>query len=210
MITTATAGLRSQLILRVLLLSVLLLTACGREPLEAVPADGVIVAFGDSLTEGYGAPSGSSYPEVLADLTGRTVINAGISGELTASGLQRLPALLDRHDPDLLILMEGGNDILAGLDPAIIRQNLAAMIELTQARGITVILIGVPEKKLFSNTAPLYPSLADEYRLVHEGAVLADLLWDNAYKSDSIHFNAAGYRKLAERIHSLLMDAGAL
>lgn len=178
--------------------------------LNPIPADGIIVAFGDSLTEGYGAAKGNSYPEVLAELTGLKVINSGISGEVTKQGLERLPDVLSKHKPQLVILMEGGNDILHGGDLGQAKQNLASMIELIQAYGSEVVLIGVPQKKLFSNTAPFYQQRADEYPLVYESDILPDLLWDNNYKSDSIHFNAAGYHKLAEHIHAVLIDNGAL
>lgn len=189
----------------------LLLTACSeKRTLNAIPSDGVILAFGDSLTEGYGAPPGHSYPSVLTELTGMNIINAGISGEVTAEGLQRLPAALSKHQPQLVILMEGGNDILRGSDLQQTKYNLASMIELIHANGSEVVLIGVPQKKLFSNTAPLYQELADEYQLVYEGDILPELLWDNQYKSDSIHFNSAGYRQFSERIYALLKETNAL
>ncbi len=192
------------------LLCLMLLVGCGGDKLPAVPEHGSILAYGDSLTSGYGVGDSDSYPSVLAELSRRQVINAGIAGETTAEGLARLPAVLDAHSPDLLLLLEGGNDILRGLDLNTTKQHLAGMIELAQQRQVAVILIGVPEKKLFSNTAPLYQSLADQYQLVFADNVIAELLRDSRYKSDSIHFNEAGYRKLAEYIHELLISEGAL
>ncbi len=189
----------------------LLLTACSeKRSLNTLQPDGVILAFGDSLTAGYGAPPGHSYPSVLAELSGMNIINAGVSGEVTAEGLERLPSALNKHQPQLVILMEGGNDILRGSDLQQTKHNLASMIELTHASGSEVLLIGVPQKKLFSNTAPLYQELADEYQLVYDGDILPDLLWDNQYKSDTIHFNAAGYRLFSERIYALLKERNAL
>ena len=138
------------------------------------------------------------------------VINAGVSGELTQEGLGRLPALLDGTSPNLLILAEGGNDILKGYDLTRTRHNLATMIEKAQERYIPVILLGVPEKNIFSSSAPLYRELAEEYQVVFDGDLLAGLLKSTAYKSDAIHFNEAGYRRMAEGIHELLNDSGAL
>lgn len=170
----------------------------------------MILAFGDSLTEGVGVSEQESYPAVLSTLSGVRVINAGISGETTAAGLARLPAILERTRPDLMILLEGGNDILRNHDLKTTREHLAEMIEIARARDIDVLLVGVPEKKLFPDTAPLYIELAERYDLAFEDDVVASLLRDPDMKSDSVHFNEAGYQVLAERLYKRLKNEGAL
>lgn len=188
-----------------------LLAGCDNSPrLPPLPQQAVILAFGDSLTQGVGAGQQHSYPSVLSGLAGRQVINAGVSGEETAGGLARLPGVLDETRPALLILMEGGNDILRGRDLQQTRQHLAEMIELAQSRDIAVLLIGVPEKKLFSSLAPLYTELAEQYQLPLEANVIGELMRSPRYKSDAVHFNREGYRVLAERIHTVLVENGAL
>ena len=107
-------------------------------------------------------------------------------------------------------MLEGGNDILRSKDPQATRGNLAAMIELARGEGIELVLIGVPDKMFFSNSAAFYGDLAQEYELVFDGGTLASLLRDNDYKSDAVHLNARGYRLLAESIHELLTEEGAL
>jgi len=196
----------------VILLGALLLQSCSDpDPaLRAVPDDGTILAFGDSLTVGVGANRSDSYPNVLSELSGREVINAGISGETTGRGLERLPEQLSQTKPDLLILLEGGNDILRNRDFAAIKGNLGKMIELAQNRGAQVVLLGVPEKGLFLGVAPFYEDLADEYQIVFEAKLVASLLRNPAYKSDSIHLNEKGYRVMAEKIYELLQENGAL
>lgn len=89
---------------------VVLLSACGDDApsISKLASDAVILAFGDSLTHGNGAKENESYPAVLQELTGRKVINAGISGEESEPGLNRLPGLLEQHKPQLLILCHGG------------------------------------------------------------------------------------------------------
>ncbi len=194
-----------------LLASCIFLYACS-ESLSLTPLsqDDVILAFGDSLTVGVGASESYSYPVVLAQLSGLEVIASGVSGEETAQGLLRLPQVLDDVQPTLVVLLEGGNDILRNRNKHQIKNNIASMIELMQARGIDVILVGVPEKKLFSDAAPFYAELADEYQLVLMEDVLSDLLRDNNYKSDAVHLNQKGYRVLAESIYALLVKFGAL
>ncbi|MGI9289681.1 MAG: arylesterase [Gammaproteobacteria bacterium] len=196
--------------LYLLCIVVLFISACAEPKLSAVPAGGTILAFGDSLTQGVGARSEESYPTVLEELSGRRVINAGISGETTTQGVTRLPGLLVQHQPDLLILIEGGNDILRNQPTKNIRANLAQMIELANEQGIQVLFLGVPEKSLFSSSAPLYKELATEYDLVFDGELIGSLLRTTSYKSDPIHFNAKGYRAMAESIYELLADNGAL
>ncbi|WP_111496966.1 arylesterase [Marinobacter bohaiensis] len=188
----------------------LLLAACSDPRLEPLFDDDVILAFGDSLTEGVGVDAEQSYPAALERLSGRTVVNAGIAGETTTEGLQRLPQVLDRTRPNLMILLEGGNDILRNHDPAVTEANLERMIEMARERGIEVLLVGVPEKKLFSDTAPLYGDLARRYDLPFEDDAVADLLRNPEVKSDAVHFNADGYRRLAEAVYGQLQAEGAL
>lgn len=185
---------------------------CGQErALPPLAADAVILAFGDSLTRGTGANPDASYPVVLERLTGRRVINAGEPGELSAQGRRRLPRVLDRVRPDLLVLCHGGNDILRGRSEAATAANLRAMVEAAQARGIPVLLVGVPERSLvFRDTADLYFEVAEATGVPLEAAALAAIIGDPALKSDPIHPNAAGYRRLAEAVQRRLHEAGAL
>ncbi|MDW3096435.1 MAG: GDSL-type esterase/lipase family protein [Gammaproteobacteria bacterium] len=197
--------------LYVLIGCLFLLQACSDSiSLMPIPQDGVILAFGDSLTVGVGVSDAHSYPAVLAQLAGRKVVSSGISGEETTQGLARLPGVMDDVNPDLLILLQGGNDILRNRSLQKTKQNLAAMIELAQSSGVQIVLIGVPEKKLFSDMAPLYEELAEQYNLVLANDLLSNLLRDNEYKSDAVHLNQQGYRVLAESIHKLLVKHGAL
>jgi lysophospholipase L1-like esterase len=175
-----------------------------------LPAAGVVLAFGDSLTAGTGADPGLSYPAQLGQLIGRRVINAGIPGELSAAGRARLPELLDRERPDLLLLCHGGNDLLHRTGESQAEANLRQMIEAAHSRGIAVVLIGVPRPGLLLDPAPFYRRLAAEFRLPLQEEVLAEILSDRDLKNDTVHPNAAGYRQLAEALAALLKKAGAL
>jgi len=186
------------------------LSGCGGPGLKPIPGDGTILAFGDSLTAGVGTTGENSYPSVLAELTGLTVINAGVSGETTDEGALRLPEELDDAEPDLVIILEGGNDLLQNRDPAAIKKNLKKMIEAAHSRGVQVVLIGVPQMKLLSDCAPLYEELADEFQLVFDGRLLGGLLRRPSLKSDYIHLNEKGYRTMAESIYKILKKNGAV
>ena len=189
----------------------LVLAGCTPPPeLEPLAADAVVLAFGDSLTFGTGAGPGESYPEVLSGLIGRTVVSAGVPGEVSADGLLRLPALLDREQPALLLLCHGGNDQLQRLDPARLADNLRAMIREARDRNIAVVLIAVPAPGLSLRPLPLYAGIADEFGLAADLETVADILGDRALKSDYIHPNAAGYRRLALAVADLLRAAGAV
>ena len=193
-----------------IVLGVLSLTACNAPKMDPLLEDDVILAFGDSLTAGNGVKKNHSYPAVLAAISGMTVVNSGISGETTDRGLKRLPEELEKHNPALLILLEGGNDILRNHNPASTKQNLRKMIQLAQEQGVQVLLLGVPEKNLFSDSAPFYAELAEEFDLVFDGDTISSIMRSPAKKSDSVHFNEAGYRELAESVFALLSDQGAL
>ncbi len=198
------------LIRAVLLLGVLLLQGCSDNQLEPLGEQSVILAFGDSLTVGVGASAEQSYPNVLGQLSGRRVVSSGVSGEISALGLERLPGELARVRPSLLILLHGGNDILRNRSTAELENNLDAMIVLAQEQQIPVVLLGVPEKRLFSDAAPLYGALAERHNLVFIEDLLAGLLRQQGMKSDAVHLNARGYRVLAEGIHKVLQEKGAL
>ncbi|MGH8503097.1 MAG: GDSL-type esterase/lipase family protein [Gammaproteobacteria bacterium] len=170
----------------------------------------MIVAFGDSLTSGSGASTGRTYPDVLADLTHRTVINAGVPGEVSEAGRQRLAGVLVEHSPRLLILIHGGNDLLRGLDDERLRANLAAMLRTARSRNVAVVMLGVPERGLFLNSADLYQELADEFSVPIDTDTLPAILSDRSLKSDTIHPNDKGYRMIAESVYRLLADHGAL
>ena len=202
-----------QRLIRILAIAFLLCaTACGEKipPLPRLGADDVVLAFGDSITYGTGARPEESYPEVLAQLIGRRVVGAGVPGEVTANGLQRLPEVLDEVKPKLLLLCLGGNDMLRKVEPVAIESNLRTMVRTARDRGIAVVLIAVPKPALFGGNAAFYRAIAKENDLPLEGDILKDILFDNEFKADPFHPNAKGYRRMAEAIAGLLRRAGAV
>jgi lysophospholipase L1-like esterase len=199
---------RYTFVIFILFFSFAWLTGCESGPrIAPLGQDAVVLAFGDSLTYGTGSSEGQSYPEVLGELLGRRVINVGIPGEISASGLKRLPGMLDSHKPTLVILCHGGNDFLRRLDQEETVRNLKMMIELIRGHGADVILVGVPKLGFGLQMPKFYHAIAEEYTIPLETNILVDLLGDNSLKSDSIHPNATGYRLMAEAIHKVINKA---
>lgn len=191
----------------------LFLSGCGEKTpqLNKLSNNAVVVAFGDSLTYGTGAKDHETYPAQLENITGLQVINEGVPGEISETGRNRLPSVLDEYQPELLILCHGGNDMLRKKNKKSLAANLKAMINEAHLRGIQVIMIGVPEPALFLlESEPLYEEVARAKNIPIDNATLPEIESDNDLKSDTIHPNAAGYRKLAEGVAKLLKKAGAI
>lgn len=194
-----------------IIMASIVLTACSSGAKSPRLADdAVILAFGDSLTFGTGTTSEESYPAVLERLVGRRVVNSGVPGEVTGEGLSRLPEVLEEEKPALLILCHGGNDLLRHLDQQQTAANLRAMIRLAQERGVAVVIISVPSPGIALSPPPFYRETAEEMNIPFDENALAMMLSDRSLKSDYIHPNAAGYRRLAESIAALLKKSGAV
>ena len=193
-----------------LLLAALLAACGGSAKIAKLPADAVILAFGDSLTFGTGADPQESYPVVLERTTGRKVIAAGVPGEVSAAGLARLPAMLDEIKPRILVLCHGGNDFLRRLDEAEAAKNVRAMAQAARSRGIDVVLIATPTPGLMASPPAFYGDIAKELKLPLEDAVLKAILRDNELKSDLVHPNARGYARMAQAVADVLKASGAL
>lgn len=187
-------------------------SACSKQKTLSplLPSD-VILAFGDSLTVGVGAKSSESYPTVLQQITGLRVKSSGVSGETTHRGLARLETVLAQTQPQLVLLLEGGNDILKNKSPQETKNNLTDMVMLIRSFGAEVVLIGVPPKKLFaSECADFYQEISQELDVILNCDTVGNLLQDNSVKSDIVHFNATGYTRLAESIAQFLEHHGAI
>ena len=200
--------------LRALLLTVVLalFAGCG-ESVPQLPHLGtrdVIVAFGDSLTYGTGAREDESYPAVLARLIGRPVVRSGVPGEVTAQGLRRLPSVIDEYRPRLVIVCLGGNDMLRKIGEGEIKHNLSNILRMLSQHGIAAVLVGVPKPALIAHAPGFYADLAREFEVPYEGDILTSVLLATDMKSDPIHPNARGYRKMAEALAKLLRESGAI
>ncbi|MSU51816.1 MAG: arylesterase [Opitutaceae bacterium] len=177
-----------------------------------------MVFFGDSLTEGYGLdnPASEAYPALIqkkidaARLPWR-VVNAGLSGETTAAGLRRTDWIL-RRPVDLFVLALGGNDGLRGLEPAVSRANLQAIIDRVRAKhpGTKVVLAGMMmppsmgEEYAREFTA-MYPALAEKNHVAFVSFLLEGVGGQPEHnQSDGMHPNSAGHARVAETVWKIL------
>lgn len=200
-----------------LALLALLLAACSDAPRhESLPDGSVVLAFGDSVTHGTGAPEGADYPRHLAALSGWQVINAGVPGDTAQAARKRLPGLLRAHQPQLVIVELGGNDFLRKRPDHAVEADLRAILAQVAEHGALPVLVAVPRLSLLRasvgalNDASLYADLAQEADVLLVPDVFSDILSNADLRADTIHPNAAGYRLLAEGIAEVLRDSGLL
>jgi acyl-CoA thioesterase I len=159
-----------------------------------------IIAFGDSLTAGYGASAGEDYPSRLAILIGKPVINAGVSGDTTESALARVDADVLARDPRVVIIGLGGNDFLRGVPIASTEANLRSIIRKVQGSGAMVVLLGFRFPSFTASYEKTYEKVAAEEKCLLVPDLLDGILSDASLKSDEIHPNGRGYQIMADRV----------
>ncbi len=178
-------------------------------------AGGTIVAFGDSLTSGYGVAPDKAYPSQLERRLRASgypwqVINAGISGETSGEALRRVPSVLGLR-PDIVVLETGLNDAMTGRDPRIIRRNIEEIVRILQKNRVTVVLAGMrtlDESERDPAFEKLYPDIARKYNLILVPSFLAHVAGNptlNLY--DGIHPTAEGYRRVTRTVYPYVKKA---
>jgi len=187
----------------------------------AIPADApLVIAFGDSLYAGYQlGPKEGLAPQLQAALAADGVIarvqNAGVSGDTSAAGRQRLTYVLDnaKEKPALVVLGLGGNDMLRGIGPDQTRANLDAMLAELRKRDIPVLLTGMmAAPNLGSDYAarfnPIYPELAAKYDVSFYPFILDNVIADKSLMlGDNLHPNARGVKVVAKALAPLVEQA---
>ena len=177
---------------------------------RAVAGTPVIVAFGDSLTAGFGLQNSDSFPAQLEKaLKARgqdvKIVNAGVSGDTAAAGLARLDWALP-DDASGVIIELGANDALQGLDPAATKATLEKMITEIKARGLPILLAGMEAprnlgKDYVEQFRAMYADLATRYDLILYPFFLDGVALDDNYlMGDGLHPNAAGVARIVEGI----------
>jgi acyl-CoA thioesterase I len=178
---------------------------------KTLPKEATLLCLGDSLTFGYGAAAGTSYPQQLELLTGHVTQNAGINGDTAAGALARLPALLQENTPGLVLVSIGGNDFLRNMPLDQTRAALKSIVQ-TTAASTQVVLIAQPKPVMLSaamgslNDHEVYAEVAGETGTPLFAGGWSYVLSRSELRSDQIHANAAGYKVFAERLATWLRD----
>lgn len=213
------------------ILQIMLLAGCDKAPAPVVTNDRaamttpaldvarpagperLILAFGDSLYAGYGLSRGQSLPDALQarlrkNGVNATIVNAGVSGDTSAAGRQRLAFALDNLErkPDLVMLGLGGNDVLRQIGPAETRANMTSMMEELHERSIPVVLTGM---KAPPNLGPdytrafdaIWPDIARRYDAALYPFILDGVIdQPRLVQPDHVHPTAAGVKVVADRL----------
>ena len=174
-----------------------------------------IIAFGDSLTAGFGLTEKESYPYLLqeklkADGFDYEVVNAGVSGDTSLGGTERIDWVLEQENVQILVLELGANDLLRRMPVANMKRNLARIIEKAQAKNVKVLFcgmlappaIGAEYQREYTN---VFPDLADQYKVEFLPFLLENFaLNKDLNQADGIHPNAKGSIIMTDNIYKAL------
>src|SRR5690606_4468251 len=174
-----------------------------------------ILIFGDSLSAEYGLERGAGWVELLKQrLAARAapyeVVNASVSGETTSGGLSRLPALLNQHQPDIVVLELGGNDGLRGLQPAETESNLREMAAMAREAGARVIIAGMQLPPNYGRAyTERFQAMFGRVAGQEDAALVPFLLEgiatdESMFQADHIHPTAAAQPTLLDNVWSVL------
>jgi acyl-CoA thioesterase-1 len=178
----------------------------------------MIVILGDSLSAGYGMDKNESWVYLLENRLADNgfdykILNSSISGDTTQGGLSRLPRLLDRYQPQIVIIELGGNDGLRGLDPDTTRDNIRQMIIQSQAVGAHVLLAGIKLPPNYGSAyiekfETIYSDLALEYHTLLVPFFMQDVVFNpELMQADGIHPSAKGQPVLLDNVWQILQPA---
>ncbi|MEO6052037.1 MAG: arylesterase [Pyrinomonadaceae bacterium] len=192
--------------------------AAANKPLampQAVANRPKIIAFGDSLTAGFGLAEKESYPYLLqeklkADGYDFEVVNAGVSGDTSLGGLERSDWVLEQDNAKILILELGANDLLRAVPVAKMKENLDKIIRKAKARNIKILLCGMLAPPTMGaeyqrDFTVVFPDLASEHKLTFLPFLLENIaLKKELNQADGIHPNAEGEKIMTDNVYKAL------
>ena len=188
----------------VLALALAAAPACSDSP--TAPSSPTVVAFGDSLTFGIGTTGDNDYVSRLANRTGVAIVNAGRPGDTTGDALARIEGAVLSRDPQIAIVLLGGNDLLQNVPVQQRISNITTIVARIREDGAAVILVGIGNGPLDPFDGAL-PAIASQTASTLVPAVLEGIFGVPGFMADVIHPNDAGHAIIADRIEPALRNA---
>ena len=164
-----------------------------------------IVAFGDRLSYGKGASREDSYPARLAQLSGKQVVNLGLNGDTAAAAPKRLPEVLAQK-PYMVLIEFGGNDFMRSVPFEQTTAAIAQMVDAVQAAGAIAVIVDTGGYYAMKKYTKAYKKLAKEKGAVFVPGILDGIFGEKELMSDQIHPNAAGYKRVADKVYKYIKD----
>ncbi|WP_458402094.1 GDSL-type esterase/lipase family protein [Candidatus Avelusimicrobium sp.] len=159
-----------------------------------------VVAFGDSLSYGYGAPKGQSYPDVLGQKISRPVVNMGRNGATAVSALPRLDEVL-AENPYMVLIEYGGNDFMHAVPLNDTLTAIEKMVDGVQSAGAVAVIVDTGGYYGMNKYTKAYKKIAQEKGAVFVPGILNGVMGERGLMSDQIHPNAKGYAIVAEKVY---------
>lgn len=189
-----------------LLMISFLILGCGQKAPRNYPnSHKDIIAFGDSLTYGYGAGRTQSYPAYLSDMIGRDVINLGVNGDTSSAGLARISELY-RYKPYMVLVEFSANDFFRKVRKKETEQNLRQIVAQIQKMGAIVVLVDTGGGAPMNEYTKMQEKIAKDYDALFVPGIMNDIFNKTYLKSDEIHPNAAGYKIVAEKVNKVIKN----
>lgn len=187
------------------LISILfLLLGCSKyEPRNYLNSNTDIIAFGDSLTEGYGAAKNETYPAHLSRILGREVINLGVSGDTSAAGLARIDEI-NKYSPYMVLIEFSANDFFRKIPKEATEQNLKEIVRQVQEMGAIAVLVDTGGAYPMEAYTKIQKQIAKEYNTLFVPAIMDGIYNKKALKSDQIHPNNKGYEIVATKVKKVI------
>lgn len=173
-------------------------SGCAQKAAVQPKLEKTIVCFGDSLTHGTGASNGETYPYFLQKFTNLTVVNAGVHGDTSQHGLDRIDEIF-QFKPFMVLIEFGANDFFKKIPIAVTKKNIESIVDKIQASGATAVILCTEDNQLTELRRILVEISNDKNAPIVSG-ILNEIWTDRTLFADDLHPNSAGYKLVAEKV----------
>ncbi len=174
-----------------------------QEPKNYPNSNTDIIAFGDSLTYGYGAARNESYPAYLSEMLGREIINLGISGDTSSMGLARIDEI-KKYSPYMVLIEFSANDLFRKIPKEQTENNLREIVRQVQGMGAIAVLVDTGGAYPMEIYTKIQKQVSKDYNTLFVPAIMDGIYSKKSLKSDQIHPNAEGYKIVAAKVKKVI------